>query len=134
MLVSKWTFSKLAGTEAFHLGLQAPDFVLELQYPFDTGDVEPVVDEGGDLTQPGQVIAAVKACAAGAAPRFDLPPLPLVNPQCLGVQAGKLGGHRDGKHAWSRSPARWPGESPRPEAAIPARRKIDISSVLPHLR
>ena len=67
------------------------------QYPFDTGNVEPAIDEGGDLTQASHVIAAVKASAASAAPRFDQP-LPFVNAQCLGVQAGKLSGHRDGEH------------------------------------
>ena len=58
-------------TEALHLGLQTSDLLLELQYPFDTGDVEPAVDEGGDLTQARHVTAAVKASAAGAAPRSD---------------------------------------------------------------
>ena len=67
-----WALAASASsTEALHLGLQTSDLLLELQYPFDTGDVEPAVDEGGDLTQARHVTAAVKASAAGAAPRSD---------------------------------------------------------------
>ncbi len=55
--VGRWLFNLSA--EAFHLGLQTSDLFLELQYPFDAGDVEPAVDEGRDLTKTRHVTAAV---------------------------------------------------------------------------
>jgi hypothetical protein len=69
--VGCWLFS--VSTEAVHLGLRTPDLFFELQYPFDTGDVEAAVDQGRDLTQARYVTAAVQASATGAAPRLDQP-------------------------------------------------------------
>ena len=38
-------------TETFHLGLQTPHLLFELEYPFDTGDVEAAVINAAILTK-----------------------------------------------------------------------------------
>jgi hypothetical protein len=57
------------GFEPVDFGLQPAGLFLEFEYPADAGEVEPVGGQGHDLVQPADVVGAVAAGPAGAAPR-----------------------------------------------------------------
>ena len=76
------------------LALQPSHLGLELQDPSDALEVEPLVGEVLDLPQALEV-AFGEASAAALGPGRVEESLALVDTQCLGMDPGELGGHRD---------------------------------------